>query len=67
MEFFSNTTQQAMLILLYGLPSALVETDIHGNLIYGIGKQITILACIWYCAVVGIGDGISTSLEKPDV
>jgi hypothetical protein len=57
-----------MLTLLYGLPSAqVVETDIHGNLIYGIGKKITILACIWYCAVVGIGDGISTSVEKPDV
>jgi hypothetical protein len=32
-----------------------------------LAKKITILACIWYCAVVGIGDGISTSVEKPDV
>lgn len=40
MEFFSNATRQAMLILLYGLPSAhVVETDVHGNLIYGIGKK----------------------------
>ncbi len=59
-----------MLTLLYGLPSAqVVETDIHGNLIYQIAKKKkkTILACIWYCAVVGIGDGISTNVEKPDV
>jgi hypothetical protein len=45
MEFFSSTSWQAMLILLYGLPSAqVVETDIHGNHICGIGKKITILA-----------------------